>query len=127
VDSLYSIAQETLHKSISPKLSPKISRMDIRPDNGIVKILVANHFWAIQPDGSTGKVLRIERWGSDIIEMIHTGLIIDFYFKTGNKPIKAIYTTSMGLALLTLFITGFWLWWIPKLRKKESSSENHLA
>ncbi|HPE33515.1 MAG TPA: hypothetical protein PLI65_01815 [Bacteroidales bacterium] len=101
--------------------------MDIRPDNGIVKILVANHFWAIQPDGSTGKVLRIERWGSDIIEMIHTGLIIDFYFKTGNKPIKAIYTTSMGLALLTLFITGFWLWWIPKLRKKESSSENHLA
>jgi uncharacterized iron-regulated membrane protein len=119
VDTLSVIAQKALTDSLSGKFSTEISRMDIRPDKGTAKVMFKNHFWAVQLDGATGKVLQIERRRSDIIEQIHTGLILDFYLKTGSEPVKLIYTVSMGLALLTLTITGFWLWYVPKRRKKE--------
>ena len=121
IDSLHTIACNILHDSISDDLSLKLDRIDIRKDKGMVKFIFIDHFWGIQLDGSTGQLLYIQKRRSDFIEKIHDGSILDYYFGTTNEQIKVVYTSIMGLSLLTFTITGFWLWYGPiriKKRKK---------
>lgn len=118
IDSLHTIAIKTLQDSVSIDLSQKLDRIDIRKDKGMVKFVFADHYWGIQLDGATGKLLYIGQRRSDLIENIHDGSLLDSYFKTNNGIIKVVYTTIMGLSLLTFTITGFWLWYGPKRMKK---------
>lgn len=121
IDSLHTIACRVFRDSISPDLSLDLDRIDIRKDKGMVKFVFIDQFWGIQLDGSTGEVLHIERRRSDFIEKIHDGSILDYYFGTTDGQIKLIYTSIMGLALLTFTITGFWLWYGPKRMRREAS------
>jgi uncharacterized iron-regulated membrane protein len=123
-DSLQSIAIKALHDSISPKLSNELERIDARPQKGMVKFVFADDYWEIQLDGTTGDVLQINRRRSDIIENIHDGTILDVLFNTKQDQFKLSYTTIMGLALLMLIITGFWLWYGPKKLRKQKQT-NH--
>ncbi len=122
-DSLYSIARKVLHDSISSDISTEISRIDMRPSRGTVKFQFRNHYWGVQLDGATGELLKLERRRADIIENIHTGLILDFYFNTRKEPIKLIYTLLMGTALLALTLSGFWMWYAPRRKKKTRPKE----
>ena len=120
IDSLYQNACIILHDSIAADLSLDLDRIDIRKDKGMVKFVFTDHFWGIQLDGATGRLLHIERRRSDFIEKIHDGSILDYYFETTNGQIKLVYTSIMGLALFTFTLTGFWLWYGPKrMRKKQ--------
>jgi uncharacterized iron-regulated membrane protein len=119
VDSLYSIACRVLHDSVSAELSTELERVDIRKDKGMVKFVFTDHYRGIQLDGATGQLLHIDRRLSDVIENIHDGSILDYFFGTGGEQIKLVYTSIMGLALLTFTITGFWLWYGPKRMKKK--------
>lgn len=119
VDSLHKNACKILHDSVDASLSLEIERIDIRKDKGMVKFVFAEHFWGIQLDGATGKLLHIEQRRSDFIEKIHDGSLLDHYFHTSNTQIKLIYTSIMGLALLTFTVTGFWLWYGPKRMRKK--------
>lgn len=121
IDSLHKNACKILHDSVSPELSQNVERIDIRKDKGMVKFVFSDHFYGIQVDGATGKLLHIEQRRSDYIEKIHDGSILDFYFKTSNGQIKLVYTTIMGLALLVFTITGFWLWYGPKRMRQKNS------
>ncbi len=123
IDSLTQCATIFLHDSISPTLNPAPERIDIRKDKGVIKFTYEDGFWGIQLDGATGKLLHIERRRSDFIEKIHDGSILDFYFNTTNGQIKLVYTTIMGMALLTFTITGFWLWYGP-IRMRRSQRSN---
>lgn len=120
-DSLYKIASQVLRDSISPDVSTEISRIDMRPRRGAVKFVFSDHYWGVQLDGATGEVLKLERRRSDIIENIHTGLILDFYFNTRGEPIKLVYTVLIGLALLVLTITGFWIWYAPRRKNRKKN------
>lgn len=120
IDSLHTIACTILHDSVSSNLSLELERIDIRKDKGMVKFVFLDHFKGIQLDGTTGKLLAIENRRSDIVENIHDGSILDYLFGTNGEQIKLIYTTIMGLALLTFTITGFWLWYGPKRMKSKS-------
>ncbi len=123
IDVLHENACNILHDSVSSELSLDLERIDIRKDKGMVKFVFVDHFWGIQLDGATGKLLHIERRKSDFIENIHDGSVLDNYFGTSNKQIKLVYTTVMGVALLIFTITGFWLWYGPKrMRRKATSS-----
>lgn len=125
IDSLYNNACKYLHDSVSSELSTDLERIDIRKDIGMVKFVFTDNFWGIQLDGATGNLLHIERRRSDLIENIHDGSILDYFFETGKEQIKLVYTTIMGLALLTFTTTGFWLWFGPKrMRRKSSENEN---
>ncbi|XCF07821.1 PepSY domain-containing protein [Tamlana crocina] len=101
----------------------EISRIDIRPEQGIAKFIFKNEYWELQMDCTTAKVLAINKRHSDWLEDIHDGSILDDLFKTRVEIIKLIYTTSMGGALILFTITGFWLWMGPKRMKKLSSSK----
>ncbi|PKV50672.1 PepSY-associated transmembrane protein [Aquimarina sp. MAR_2010_214] len=119
-DKLHTIACNTLHDSIDAKLSLKLSRIDARPRKGIVKFVFKDHYWGIQVDGATGKILHIGKRRSDFIENIHDGSFLDDVFNTKSEILKLTYTTTMGLSLLIFTITGFWLWYGPKIMRKKN-------
>lgn len=124
IDSLRAIAVKALHDSVSPGLSDELERIDARPQKGMVKFVFADDYWEIQLDGTTGKVLLVDRRRSDIIENIHDGTILDVLFNTKNDQFKLSYTTIMGLSLLMLTLSGFWLWYGPKrLRKQKRTGQ----
>ena len=121
IDSLYNNACKILHDSLSPYLSSELERIDIRKDKGMLKFIFIEGYWGIQLDGATGKLLHIERRRSDFIENIHDGSILDYLFGTSNEQFKLVYTSIMGLSLLTFSVTGFWLWYGPKrLRQRKN-------
>ncbi len=123
IDSLHILANSYLLESVSPELSTKIDRIDIRKEKGMVKFVYADHLWGLQLDGATGKLLHVDRRYSDLIEQLHDGSILDDYLGTSNNQIKVFYTTVMGLALLLFTITGFWLWYGPKRMRKNKTTD----
>jgi len=120
LDSLHKNACKILRDSISPTLSQNLDRIDVRQDKGTVKFVFDDHYYGIQLDGATGRLLHIEQRWSDMIENIHDGSILDKWFATSNQQIKLVYTSISGLALLLFTVTGFWLWYGPKRMRKES-------
>lgn len=121
MDSLHAIAIRTLRDSVSPDLSPELERIDARPQKGMVKFVFIDHFWGVQLDGTTGRVLHIERRRSDLIESIHDGSIVDYLLGTEGEPFKLAYTTVMGVSLFLLTLTGFWLWYGPKAARRRKA------
>ena len=118
LDTLQEIAFKTLKDSIHNSIDLNLQRIDARPEKGMIKFIFDNHYWGIQLDGATGDVLAITKRRSDFFENIHDGSILDVIFGTNGEIIKLIYTSLMGAALLTFTITGFWLWYGPKLMRK---------
>ncbi|PVY42959.1 PepSY-associated TM helix domain-containing protein [Pontibacter virosus] len=91
-----------------------IDRIEARLDKGIVKTIFTDGSWEVQLDASTGKVLSVARRHSDWIEKIHDGSIISDLF-------KLISMNVLGLGLLILSVTGFFLWFYPKQIRKIKS------
>lgn len=118
LDSLHTTACKILRDSVSGELSLALERIDVRKDKGMVKFIFLDHFWGVQLDGATGKLLHIEQRRSDFIEKIHDGSILDYYFGTSDNQIKLVYTSIMGVALLIFTVTGFWLWYGPKQMRR---------
>ncbi len=122
-DSLKVVAFKTLHDSLGRGISTELERIDARPPQGMVKFVFKDHYWEIQLDASTSEVLNVSKRRSDIIENIHDGSILDHLFKTRDGFFKLVYTSIIGLTLLTLAITGFCLWYGPKtIRKRKAES-----
>lgn len=105
-------------EDLNPVLDNQIDRVDVRPDKGIVKFTFKKHFTGLQLDATTGQLLKVEKRWSDLIENIHDASILDKVFNTKNEPVKLIYTSIMSIALVIFVITGFWLWFGPKVLKK---------
>lgn len=116
IDILYNTANEVYKNEINSRV-PEVDRIDIRKNKGTAKFIYAETFWGIQLDGKTGALLKIERRRSDFLEKIHDGSILDLLFGVKSEIIKVVYTTIMGLALITFTITGFWLWYGPRRMK----------
>ena len=99
---------------------PEVDRVDIRPDKGTAKVTFKTHFREVQIDGFSGEVLSIGTRHSDWIEKVHDGSIIDFY-TTGDEGAKLTYSTLISLGLIFLGISGFYLWYYPKLVRRLKS------
>lgn len=108
------------------RLNDEIDRMDIRPHKGMVKVRFTKHFKEVQLDLKTAQVLSVSTRGSDIIEKIHDGSIVDFLLETNHDEVKLGYTTLSSLMLILLSFSGFWLWYNPKRirRQKHRSISN---
>lgn len=91
--------------------SIEVDKLDVRPSKGIVKVLFKEGYWEVQVDGATGKSLSVMQRHSDWIEHLHDGSIIGDVF-------KITYTNVLGWGLLTLAVSGFWLWYGPKVVRK---------
>jgi hypothetical protein len=95
----------------------EVDRIDIRPDKGTAKITFKTHFTEVQLDGYSGEVLSIGTRHSDWIEKVHDGSIVDYY-TTGEEGAKLTYSTLVSLGLIFLSLSGFYLWYYPKLIRK---------
>jgi len=109
-DSLLSIAQTVEYAEISKWKD--IDRIDIRPDKGIAKVRSVNH-WEIQIDTATGEIIQIEYRRSDIIEAIHDGS----WFAT---PVKYWIFLPTAFIILILWLSGVYLFFLPKLHKRKN-------
>lgn len=102
-----------------------ISRIDIRPEMGIAKILFENNFMELQIDCKTGEILSASKRNSDFIEKLHDGSIVDYLFQNNKKGFKLGYTTLVSIGLITLSMSGFFLWWNPiRMRRKNRGTKN---
>lgn len=124
MDSLSGMAIRYLHDSVDRSLSTELDRIDIRPGKGIAKFVFADHYWGLQLDCTTGRLLLVEKRSSDFIEDLHDGSIMDSLTGTSDEQLKLGYTTIMGLSLLMLCISGFWLWYGPKRLRKQKRGKH---
>lgn len=109
------LAEKALYEAYPAQNDNSIDRMDARPSKGIVKVLFEEGNWEVQVDAKTGEVKSIEKRYSDWIESLHDGSIISDGF-------KLISMNFLGIGLLFLIVTGFWLWYGPRrirLRKRK--------
>lgn len=90
-----------------------IRRIDLRPDRGVAKVWLENGF-EVQVDLGTGAVLQSAYRRSDLIESIHDG---SFF---GGDWVKLGLFLPSGLALLVLWGTGLWLFWLPFSARRRS-------
>lgn len=112
LDTIVSIADKYSIDNIAPN---EVDRIEVRPDKGIVKINYKNSYTGLQIDASTGEILKVERRNSDLIEHIHDGTWFDRIFGLKSGAFKLIYTSLCGIGLVIFTLTGFWLWYGPKL------------
>jgi prepilin-type N-terminal cleavage/methylation domain-containing protein len=95
-----------------------ISRVDIRPAKGIVKVTTRNH-WELQIDAQTAQLLQVAFRRSDIIEAIHDGSWFHPVAKLG------VFLPS-GLVLLVLWVTGIYLFVSPMLARRKRAHAGNL-
>ena len=82
-----------------------IDRLDVRPSRGIVKVRCKNR-WEVQIDLQSGSVLSSTYRRTDLIESLHDG---SFF----SDLAKLWVFLPNGIALLVLWLTGAWLWYLP--------------
>ena len=90
-----------------------ISRLDIQPGKGIIKVQTAKH-WELQLDLADGKLLSSNYRRSDWIEQLHDGS----FFGDWAKLWLFLPT---GLVLLGLWLTGAYLWYLPFYAKRKKA------
>jgi hypothetical protein len=119
LDSLETFATNFLNEKTKSQFD-HAENIQLKPAKGYINFLFKNNY-SIQVDGETGAAIHIEQKNGSFIQDIHDGAIVGdwFGFKTGTA--KTIYSTIMGLALLFLTLSGFWMWWKPRQIKKSKS------
>ena len=117
LDSLENIAKQSL-TDFSAELETTISRIDIKPDQGIVKFIFENHYWGIQLDGVTAEVMHIGKRRSDLLEQLHDGSFLDQFFDSKFSFFKLFFTSIMGFSLILFGLSGFWIWYGPQKMRK---------
>jgi uncharacterized iron-regulated membrane protein len=94
-----------------------VSRVDIRPSKGIAKVTLKND-WEVQVDLETGEVLQSAYRRSDLIETLHDGS-----FFAGDLTKLGVFLPS-AIALLVLWCTGLWMFWLPIRVRRQKAAKN---
>lgn len=89
-------------------------RIEYRPTKGIAKVIFDTGSWEVQIDATSLEVLSVAKRHSDWIEHLHDGSII-------SETFKLISMNILGVGLIILLVTGFWLWWGPRRIRKLKS------
>ncbi|MDX2183887.1 MAG: PepSY domain-containing protein [Gemmatimonadaceae bacterium] len=87
-----------------------IERIDVRPAKGILKV-VSRSRWEAQLAIADGRVLQVAYRRSDLIEQWHDG---SFF---GDAAKRWIFLPA-GVVVLGLWLTGAYLWWLPRLVRR---------
>jgi hypothetical protein len=92
-----------------------VNRIDVRPGKGVAKVWLKSGY-EVQVDLGTGSVLHTAYRRSDLIESLHDGS-----FFAGDWTKLGLFLPS-GAALLLLWASGMWMFWVPfsiKWKKKQ--------
>jgi uncharacterized iron-regulated membrane protein len=116
LDSLETIATSTLNEKANTKFK-KSEKVEIKIAKGTV-LFYYKDAYSIQVNGASGAPILIEKKFGGIIQDIHDGAILDSLFTNKLSLSKKVYSIIMGLSLLLLTITGTYMWYKPKMIKK---------
>ena len=89
-----------------------IDRLDVRPDDGIIKIRGTNG-WEAQIDSHTGDILNVAKRRSDVIESIHDGS----WF---HDKAKLWIFLPAAIVVTVLWFTGIYLFFYPYYAKRRN-------
>ena len=88
-----------------------VDRMDVRPDNGYVKVRFDDPQWTeVTVDLASGAALHVGERGDVFMEQLHSGELLG-----GNW---VLLTDAAAVALVLLLISGYWLWLAPRWRRR---------
>lgn len=88
-----------------------IDRMDVRPDDGFVKVRFDDPAWTeVTVDLATGAALHVGERGDVFMEQLHSGELF------GKRWV--LLTDAAAIALTVLLISGYWLWLAPRWRRR---------
>jgi len=88
-----------------------IDRMDVRPEEGLVKVRMEDPAnTEIILDLSSGETLAVGARGDVFLEKFHSG--------EAFGPSFVVLSDLAALGLLLTLGTGYWLWLVPKMRRK---------
>jgi uncharacterized iron-regulated membrane protein len=114
LDSLHYLALQAFREKKGPNEVFQVDRVDVRPDQGVVKFTFKSSLFEVQLDGASGALLKTGNRYSDLVEKIHDGSILDQVLGINGGYIKLMYTSILGIGLLIFSVTGFWLWYGPR-------------
>ena len=120
VDSLEIMAVKSLNEKIQGKYK-HAEKIELKPSKGYISFSFKNYY-TVQLDGATGIPLLIEQKAGGFIQDIHDGAIADSLYNGKSGIAKKVYSTTMGLALLFMTISGFYLWYKPKQLKNKKNN-----
>jgi uncharacterized iron-regulated membrane protein len=120
LDSLETLASKELYEKTNNKFE-QAENIQLRPSKGYINFIFKRNY-SIQVDGASGAPIHIEQKNGSIIQDIHDGAIIGGWFNLRSGLSKTVYATIMGLALLFLTVSGFYLWWKPRQVKKSKNN-----
>jgi uncharacterized iron-regulated membrane protein len=121
IDSLENIATTCVNEKTNNSFK-NADRIEIRPAKGIAVAYYKKNY-NIQLNAITGKPLLIEQKNGGLFQDIHDGAIVgDLFNSKAGGTTKTIYSTIMGLALLLLTLTGFYMWYKPKQIKNNKNA-----
>lgn len=89
-----------------------IDRLDVRPDDGIVKVR-STEGWELQIDLGTGEILSSMKRRADLIESIHDGS----WF---HDQAKLWIFLPSAIVVTILWITGIYLFFLPYFAKRQN-------
>ena len=92
-----------------------IDRVDVRPAKGILKVITTSH-WEAQLALADGAVLQTAYRRSDLIEQVHDG---SFF----GDPVKRWIFLPSGILLFGLWLTGLYLWVLPRLTRRKRARQ----
>jgi uncharacterized iron-regulated membrane protein len=116
LDSLERMATSVLNEKANTKFK-KSEKVEIKISKGTV-LFYYKEAYSIQVNGATGAPILIEKKFGGIIQDIHDGAILDSLVTNKSSLSKKVYSITMGLSLLLLTITGTYMWYKPKMIKK---------
>ncbi len=116
LDTLESLATAQINKFAKTKFTQS-ERADVKLAKGTV-VFYYKDALSIQVDPTNGAAILVEKKYGGIIQDIHDGAILDSLIKNKSSYFKKGYTLIMGFSLLLLTITGTYLWYKPRLIKK---------
>lgn len=88
-----------------------IDRMDVRPDDGFVKVRFDDPAWTeVTVDLATGRALHVGPRSDVFMEQLHSGELL------GKRWV--LLTDAAAVALVLLLVSGYWLWLAPRWRRR---------
>ena len=88
-----------------------IDRMDLRPRDGLVKVRLRDKAsMEMTVDINSGKVIHTGRRGDVFLEKLHSG-------EAFGGVSFVILSDIAAVALVLTLITGYWLWFAPRLSR----------
>lgn len=96
-----------------------IDRVDVRPSKGILKVITKSR-WELQLGLADGALLQTAYRRSDFIETLHDG---SFF----GDAAKLWIFLPVGIVVFGLWLTGLYLWLLPRLTRRKRARLNAAA